>query len=130
MLADTSAWIEYLRGTGSTTHLALRDAFTRNGVHVTDAVRIEVLSGTFRGVRPDDVSALLNTATDLPQISGIDVDAAAALYRRCRERGFTIRSLNDCLIAAIAIRADVPMLHRDRDFDVIAANSDLKVVVA
>jgi predicted nucleic acid-binding protein len=39
------------------------------------------------------------------------------LYRRARRAGVTIRSDVDCLIAACAIRHDLTVLHRDRDFD-------------
>lgn len=45
---------------------------------------------------------------------------AAEIYRLLRIKGFTIGSPNDCLIAACAIRNEVPLLHADRDFDVIA----------
>jgi predicted nucleic acid-binding protein len=36
--------------------------------------------------------------------------------------------LTDCLIAAVAIRNGVSVLHRDRDFEVIARHTDLKVL--
>ena len=56
-----------------------------------------------------------------------DYDDAAALYRRCRRQGATIRSLLDCLIAAVAIRTGVPLLHIDRDFDALARHTELEV---
>jgi predicted nucleic acid-binding protein len=56
-----------------------------------------------------------------------DFDEAAAIYRACRLGGSTPRSLLDCLIAAVAIRADATVLHSDRDFDVIARHVDLAV---
>jgi predicted nucleic acid-binding protein len=37
-----------------------------------------------------------------------------------------VRSLLDCLIAAIAIRHDATLVHRDRDFDTLAAVSPLR----
>ena len=43
------------------------------------------------------------------------------LYARCRWQGITIRSPNDCLIAACAVEAGEPLLHADRDFERIAA---------
>jgi predicted nucleic acid-binding protein len=43
------------------------------------------------------------------------------LYARCRWRGITIRSPNDCVIAACAIEAGDSLLHADRDFEAIAA---------
>ena len=39
----------------------------------------------------------------------------------------TVRKLVDCLIAAIAIRDDVPILHLDADFDVLAQHTALRV---
>lgn len=43
------------------------------------------------------------------------------LYARCRWQGITIRSPDDCLIAACALEAAQPLLHADRDFERIAA---------
>jgi predicted nucleic acid-binding protein len=57
----------------------------------------------------------------------VDYDAAAALYRTCRQKGQTVRKLIDCLIAAVAIRGDVPILHRDVDFDVLSRHTALRV---
>ncbi|MFN8233487.1 MAG: PIN domain-containing protein, partial [Actinomycetota bacterium] len=45
ILADTSAWIEYLRGTGSRTHRALRRAIDSGDVVITEPVVMEVLAG-------------------------------------------------------------------------------------
>jgi predicted nucleic acid-binding protein len=47
-------------------------------------------------------------------------ESAGNLYRIAREKSFTIRSSNDCLIAAIAMHHDILLLHGDRDFDAIA----------
>jgi predicted nucleic acid-binding protein len=52
---------------------------------------------------------------------------AAAIYRTCHRAGETIRSFNDCFVSAIAIRNDVAVLHRDRDSDIIARHTPLKV---
>lgn len=42
--------------------------------------------------------------------------------------GHPIRSLNDCLIAAIALRTGTAVAHRDADFEYIAAATGLGVV--
>ncbi|PZS00987.1 MAG: hypothetical protein DLM70_12775 [Chloroflexi bacterium] len=52
----------------------------------------------------------------------------AALYRLCRSQVETLRRLNDCLIAVVAIRAEIGVLHRGRDFDAPAQHSSLLVV--
>lgn len=49
-------------------------------------------------------------------------------YRRCRARGETVRKLVDCLIAAVAIRNGLPLLHRDADFDALSRHTNLKTV--
>lgn len=68
----------------------------------------------------------LQTALDelSPYVSPDPIELArnaALLYARCRWQGITIRSLNDCLIAACAIESDMPLLHADRDFLTLAS---------
>ena len=54
---------------------------------------------------------------------------ASLIYAQCRWQGITIRSPNDCLIAACAIEADLPLLHADRDFlDIASIDKRLKFV--
>jgi hypothetical protein len=50
---------------------------------------------------------------------------AAELYRAARRQGLTIRSSVDCLIAACAMRHDLPVLHMDRDYELLARVSTL-----
>ena len=56
-----------------------------------------------------------------------DYETAATLYRTCRRGGQTVRKLIDCLIAAVAIKADIPVLHADTDFDVLARHTRLRI---
>jgi hypothetical protein len=51
---------------------------------------------------------------------------AAQLYRTARRQGIAVRSSADCLIAACALRHDLEVLHRDRDFGAIARVSALR----
>lgn len=53
----------------------------------------------------------------------------SSLYRTCRQRGHTVRKLIDCLIAAVVIRADIPIIHMDADFDILAQHTALQVAV-
>lgn len=127
ILADTSAWVEYLRRTGSAANDRMRDAIRIGELATTDVVLLEVLCGSMPHRLQSD-HRLLNTVDFLAQHTQDDVLHAAELYRHCRSRGVTIRSLNDCLIAAVAIRNDVPVLHADADFDQLAAHTRLQVV--
>ena len=54
--------------------------------------------------------------------------AAAQLYWDLRKKGITIRKSNDCLIAAFAQQFGLKVLHRDRDFSVMAAEGIIQVV--
>lgn len=54
-----------------------------------------------------------------------DYESAAAIYRHRRRSGETVRRLIDCLIAAVAIREQLPLLHQDSEFEVIARHTAL-----
>jgi len=53
---------------------------------------------------------------------------AANIYRDLRKRGATVRRSVDCLIAALAIRHCLTLLHKDRDLAVIARHHPLSIV--
>ena len=128
VLIDSSAWIEFVRRTGSHANHAVRDAIRSDEAATTDAVRLELLAGVARTMPVDALSNLLDGCQELDQERQTDVETAASLYLICRRAGETVRSLNDCLIAAIAIRHRVAVLHQDRDFEVLARHTDLQVV--
>jgi hypothetical protein len=129
VLIDSSAWIEYLRTTGTAENVAVRRALRDDTAATTDVVLVEVFAGTMLPERVAAWERLLGRCEFLPQAPRVDAEAAAALYRDCRRGGETIRSLNDCVIAAVAIRCDVPVLHCDGDFDVIARHTRLRALV-
>lgn len=125
ILVDTSAWIEFLRDTRSpvaTRVEALLDA----DIATCDPVRMEVLAGARDERHLHDLRRLLARAVLLPTRPTAYEDGAA-LYRACRRSGATVRRLMDCLIAAVAVGAGVPVLHADADFDVLAQHTPLNV---
>lgn len=127
ILADTSAWIEFLRNTESVAHTRLREAMRRDELAVCAPVRMEVYAGA-RGERHlQDLQRLLARAALLETMPS-DFDAAASIYLKCRRHGETPRSLIDCLIAAIAIRTGTKVLHADRDFGAIARHSAMLTI--
>ncbi len=128
MLVDSSVWIEYLRATGSSADLRLQRAI-RGGepVATTGQILMEVLAGAGGEEHERDLRRLLARAEYLPTEDPSDFEAAARLFSACRRSGVTVRRLGDCLIAVVAIRAGVDLLHRNSDFDRIAACSALRV---
>lgn len=128
ILIDTSAWIEFLRATQSPAHKAVRQVLeTAEEFAVTDAVFMELLAGVRTPQQARSLESLLNAGTYLPMRPLFDYEGAAELYRHCRQAGTTPRSLTDCLIATVAIAADVALLHADVDFDRIAEVTPLRI---
>jgi predicted nucleic acid-binding protein len=122
MLVDSSVWIAYLRGDNLVEVALLTEALEqREPIWLAPPILQEVLQGAdspYRFKRWDRVLG------DLPMVIVPDTReaarSAAHLYARCRWAGVTPRSANDCLIATHAIFASMPLLHRDRDFGLIA----------
>lgn len=125
VLIDTSAWVEFLHDTGSTVCARVDDLLDEE-IAVCDPIRMEVLAGARDELHLHSLRRLLARATVLPTDSA-HFEEAAALFRRCRQEGETVRRLMDCLIAAVAIRSGVPVLHRDGDFDTLARHTDLEI---
>ena len=128
ILVDSSVWIDYLRRKDSPAHTLLVSGIKARTLATTDVVVMEVLAGpTSEGVAARH-ARLLAGCHFLPQSSPGDAEHASGLFRACRRAGETPRSLIDCIVAAVAIRHDLPVLHRDRDFDVLARHTPLQLV--
>lgn len=129
IVVDTSAWVEFLRRTGSDVNLRLRRALEeREKVAVTELVIGEVLAGTRSRSELDGLRALMHSFT-LLRLGGLGgYEEAAALSRACRAGGESIGSLTEALVAVPAIRAGAPVLHADADFDKLARHTPLQVI--
>lgn len=121
ILADTSAWVEYDRATGSATDLRLSELIAADGpVAVTEPVIMEVLAGARSEARETDLRRLLLRFHLCHFDAVADFDGAARIYRRCRQAGITPRGLIDCMIAAVARRAQAALLTCDADLHQVA----------
>lgn len=125
ILIDTSAWIEFLRDTGSSVCLRV-DKLLGDEIAICEPVRMEILAGARDDKHLNDLRRLIAGATLLPT-EPVDYEEAASLYRVCRRGGETVRKLIDCLIATIAIRSDIPILHNDADFEVLCRHTPLRI---
>jgi predicted nucleic acid-binding protein len=128
IIADTSAWVEFLRGTHHRSGLTLRRLIHEDAeLAVTELVVMELLAGA---TSPAQLRQLRSRLIAFPilQLQGlVAFEEASLLYRTCREAGETIRSFADCLIAVPAIRARAAVLHNDADFDTLSRHSELEV---
>lgn len=129
VLVDTSAWVEYLRGTGSPHNVWIREAIAEERpLGWTDPVLYELTAGARSSERALELRGLLMRGPMHPLAGLQDWEDAAALYRTVRARGLTVRSSTDCLISAVALRTDNPILAVDRDFEALAQVSELEIV--
>jgi predicted nucleic acid-binding protein len=121
IVVDTSAWVEFLRATGSAADRTLDRLLAEEAeLAVTEMVVAEILAGA-RDER--HWTQLRQRLLALPVLSlgGLaGFEAAAALYGRCRRQGVTLRRLVDCLVVVPAFRSGAPILHAGADFDLIA----------
>lgn len=121
-LVDTSAWVEYLRATGSPANVEVRRLLRTEPERVatTEPVVMELLAGAPGAVVLEKLQTLTSGLRQLPLDPAVDFHTAATAYRSARAGGSTVRKLLDCLIAAVAVRTGAVLLHRDRDFDGLA----------
>lgn len=125
ILIDTSAWIEFLRDTGSAVCDEV-DRLLAEDVAICDPVRMEVLAGARDDAHLGQLRGLLARTATLPT-EPVDYESAASLYRTCRRSGETVRKLVDCLIGAIAVRHGASVLHADDDFHALARHTAVDI---
>jgi len=131
ILADTSAWVEFDRATGSAADVRLQKLIaTTDTVATTEPVMMEIFAGARDDHRLGDLRRLLLRFRLLPFDPVVDFDGAARLYRTCRKSGVTPRGLIDCMIGAVALRHGASVLAHDVDFSRMASVLSLRLDAA
>lgn len=130
MIVDTSVWIDAFReGKSEQARLVATYLAADRQLYITPTILQEVL----QGIRVEEEYVRIKEGLLAHSVLKLDpVQAAlgaADLYRSLRKKGVTIRKPNDCLIAHYAIFYDIPVLHRDGDFDQIANHTALRIAV-
>jgi hypothetical protein len=123
-LVDTSVWVLAFQRRAP---LDLDSVVPIEDVATCLPVIQEILQG-FRDPRAFRIArdSLLNFPIVESPLRLECVDVAVEFYRRARAVGLSVRSSVDCLIAACAIRNDLEVLHRDRDYPLLARVSGLR----
>ena len=121
ILADTSAWVEYDRATGSAVDQRLAELIAQDGpLAVSEPIIMEVLAGARTDRREADLRRLLGRFELLRFDAPTDFDGAVRVYRRARAAGITPRGMVDCMIVAVAWRTGASLLALDADIDRVA----------
>ncbi len=131
LVVDSSVWIDFFNKKNSSQieHLKslLIERSTTSPIIILPVIMQEVL----QGIENDRFFNLVKE-----NIEGLDplyYDAyefaikSAQLYRSLRRKGITLKKANDCLIAALCIKHNIPLFHNDKDFDNIAKHTALKI---
>lgn len=127
VMADSSVLIDYFNDGNDEKSDVLQSLMDADiPVCICPVIYQEVL----QGIRNETDFHYIKNELDKMQVLLCDFpeaeDLAVNLYRTLRKQGVTIRKSNDCLIAAHAILADVPLLFKDRDFDFICKHTELR----
>jgi len=120
ILVDTSVWIDFFRGVPSRENALLKNCLNRREhIFIAGVIVQEILQGIKNNSQHRSVKEFLFL---FPRVEAqfADFVEAADIHRDLRKRGMTIHSPIDCQIAVLAIRNRLSLLHKDKDFTVIA----------
>ncbi len=124
ILVDTSVWVDFFNGNPSPQAETLARLIREDADLVTCGL---IVSEVLQGLR--QAKSLLNIERHFRQMDWLSPKEpdtyleAADLFRRLRERGITIRSTIDCVIASLAAHHDALILSKDRDLTLIVESS-------
>ena len=128
IVADSSVWIDFFRGTQSAATAALKLSLDTATLVIPDLVLTEVLQGFRDDAAFRRASALFAPLPIEPIVGQEAAREAAVIYRKLRRAGITPRSTIDVLIASHCVRQNHELLHTDRDFDRMAEVIGLRTI--
>ena len=118
-IVDTSVWVDVFRDASAERRRQLESIVDPDDVLLTPFTELELLQGCRNEEEWALLAAYLETQEYLAP-SRKTWAAAARIFFDLRRLGKTVRSPIDCCIAQVAIDHGVLLIHRDRDFEVIA----------
>jgi len=128
VIVDTSVWIDFLKGRESGPVAILEQLITEEvDVFTTGLILQEVLSGIRNKKDRNKVRADFGRFILVMPTLDTHIEAAD-IFDTCRKKGYTIRSLVDCLVAALALEYDLEIHENDRDYRHIAQVFPLRIV--
>ena len=117
ILVDSSVWIDYFNGVTNTKTDRLDALLGQENILMGDIIMAEVLQGFVSDIefkRAQNLLALL----PFREMLGREVALQTARnYRVLRKQGVTVRKTVDVMIGTFCILNNIPLLHKDRDFD-------------
>ncbi len=129
ILVDTSVLIDYLKGIeNKSTKMFLQILEKGIPFGINHVIYMEVLQGAKTERDYNALNKYLDTQTFYELKRGKESYAdAAKMYFKLRQKGVTVKSTMDCLIAQVAIENDLFLLHNDQDFSRISKEFTIKI---
>lgn len=124
---DTSVWVEFLRGTDGPATSFVRDHIGID-LATSEPILMELLAGAATGRQTERAERLLLGQHWLRVEPALDYRGAVQVFQAARATGHQPRSLQDCLVSAVALRCQVAVAHRDADYERIAAATGLATI--
>jgi len=129
ILVDSSAWIDYFRGTITAQTEKLDRLLGDEPLAIGDLMLTEVLQG-FDKERDFIAARKMLTSLTVVELGGQEIAIQAAKnFRALRKLGVTVGKTIDTVIATRCIEGGYDLLHNDRDFDPFAKHLVLRAVV-
>ena len=117
IVADTSVWIDYVRGIDATHTTILDYELMNNRVITGDIIIAEFLQG-FRNDQDFLDAKRIMESLEYRDFLGKDVAIQAAMnFRTLRKKGIIVRKTIDVIIATFCIVNGFEFIHNDRDFN-------------
>jgi predicted nucleic acid-binding protein len=128
IVADTSVWIDLLKDTPTPQAAALEIAINLDRVLLPDLIFVEILKGLRSDEQAREIETMLEPF-DIVVLGGRELAATAARnFRLLRKSGVTLRGTIDLMIGTWCIENEIPLLHKDRDFEAMAEHLGLTCV--
>lgn len=128
-MVDTTVWIDFFGGK-KIREVNLLEKYINEGddICICGIILTEILQGIRNEKDYKTILSHLDPLIFLP-MNRITYIKSAEIYRELRQKGITIRKSVDCMIAALAIEQNIPLLHNDSDFEFIMKYCGLKVPI-
>jgi len=127
IIADTSVWIDYIRGVQSIQTDLLDYELLYDRVATGDIIIVEFLQG-FREEKDLKIAKRIMDRLEYYDFLGKEMAIISAEnYRKLRKNGITVRKTIDVIIATFCIEKGFELLHNDRDFDPMEEVLGLKI---
>lgn len=117
ILVDSSVWIDYFNGVICPETNLLDGFLGKESILMGDLILSEVLQGFSNDKDFQEAQQLLNLLPFREMLGRQVAIRSAENYRLLRMKGVTVRKTIDVMIGTFCILNQLPLLHRDRDFD-------------